>query len=116
VANTVTASVIEVAGSGTRGTSDSDNTTVSTFVEDQVLAVAIKQAPGSLAFTGTDAARLLFLSFLLLAAGGASLSLSRVRAGRPERPLVWVGPRFRVPRPTRGGSKEFAPTEKAARN
>jgi hypothetical protein len=113
--NTVTASVIEAAGSGSRGTSDSDNTTVSTFLEDQVLAVAIERAPGSLAFTGTDAARLLVVGLLLLAAGGASLSLSRVRAGRPERPVVWVGPRFKASRPTTGGSAELAPTEKAAR-
>jgi hypothetical protein len=46
--------------------------------------VAIKR---NLAFTGTDAARLLALGLLLLAAGGAFLTLARVRSRRPVRPL-----------------------------
>ena len=96
VVNTVTASATEVAGSGRRGTSDSDNTTVTTLLADQVLAVAIERAPGSLAFTGIDVSRLVALALLLLAAGGAALYLSRIRMRGPERPVVWVGPRFRV--------------------
>jgi hypothetical protein len=115
VVNTVTASAIEVTGSGRRGTSDSDNTTVSTLFGDQVLAVAIDRAPGPLAFTGTNAVRLLALALILLAAGGAALYLSGVRTGKPERSVVSVGPRFKVPRPATTSSKELPPVEKAAR-
>jgi hypothetical protein len=87
VVSTVTASGIEIGGSKRRGTSDSDNTTVVTFLEDQVLAVAIERAPGSLAFTGTGAASLLVLGFLLIAAGGATLLLAGFRERAPS-PLV----------------------------
>lgn len=115
VVNTVTASAIEVTGSGRRGTSDSDNTTVSTLFGDQVLAVAIDRAPGPLAFTGTNAVRLLALALILLASGGAALYLSGVRTGRPERSVVWVGPWFKVPRLTTASSKAVPQAEKAAR-
>lgn len=92
VVNTVTASAIEIAGSKRRGTSDSDNTMVVTFLEDQVLAVAIERAPGALAFTGSSAARLLALALLLLAVGGTALFLSGVRARRPAPDVLKLGP------------------------
>ena len=113
VVNTVTASAIEVTGSGRRGTSDSDNTTVSTLLGDQVLAVAIERAD-PLAFTGTEAGRLLALAFMLLAVGAALLHASRTRAALPRRPVIWVGPRFRVAPPDTA-SREPRPTARPAR-
>jgi hypothetical protein len=92
VVSTVTASALEIGAAKRRGTSDSDNTTVATFLEDQVLAVVIERSPGDLAFTGTDAARLLALALLLLASGGTALHLSRVRQGSSRRPVLWLGP------------------------
>ncbi|HEV2906493.1 MAG TPA: hypothetical protein VGZ50_04170 [Actinomycetota bacterium] len=113
VVSTITASAIEVTGSGRRGTSDSDNSTVATLLGDQVLAVAIERATDPLAFTGTEAARLLALALVLLAAGGALLYASRVRRALPGRPVVWVGPRFSVGRPTITRSGDPRPAEKA---
>jgi hypothetical protein len=115
VVSTITASAIEVTGSGRRGTSDSDNSTVATLLGDQVLAVAIERATDPLAFTGTEAARLLALALVLLAAGGAFLYASRVRSALPGRPVVWVGPRFSVGRPTITRSGDPRPVEKAVR-
>lgn len=115
VVSTITASAIEVTGSGRRGTSDSDNSTVATFLGDQVLAVAVGRATDPLAFTGTDAARLLALALILLAAGGAFLYASRVRSALPGRPVVWVGPRFRVAPPMAEESRESRPAGKPAR-
>jgi hypothetical protein len=111
--NTVTASAMEVAGSGTRGTSDSDNSTVATLLADQVLAAAIGQASGPLAFTGTDAAVLVALALVLLAAGGSAHFLSRIRGAPPERPAVWIGPRFRVPGVRTVPRRKPLPEEKA---
>jgi hypothetical protein len=111
VVNTVTASAIEIAGSKRRGTSDSDNTTVVTFLEDQVLAVAIERAPGALAFTGTGAARLLAVALLLLVAGGTALFLSRAREGRPPRPTLRLGP---WPRGSRRPEALVPPPERTA--
>jgi hypothetical protein len=115
VVSTITASAIEVTGSGRRGTSDSDSSTVATLLGDQVLAVAIERATDPLAFTGTEAARLLALALVLLAAGGALLYASRVRSALPGRPVVWVGPRFSVGRPTITRSGDPRPAEKAVR-
>jgi hypothetical protein len=110
VVNTVTASALEIGGTKRRGTSDSDNTTVGTFLEDQVLGVVIRRSSGALAFTGTDAARLLALGLLLLVSGGTALHLARVRQGRSSRPVLRLGPWLRssaaAPRPrsaTRSG-------------
>ncbi|HZA27349.1 MAG TPA: hypothetical protein VE915_06860, partial [Actinomycetota bacterium] len=65
--------------------SDSDSSTVETVVAgDEVLAVAIRR---NLAFTGTEAARLLALALILLAAGGGLMSLARARSRRAIRPL-----------------------------
>jgi hypothetical protein len=99
VVNTVTASAIEVTGSGRRGTSDSDNTSVATLLGDQVLAVAIERAADPLAFTGTDAARLVIIGFMLLAVGGALLRVSRTRTAVSARPVFRVGPAVPVPPP-----------------
>jgi hypothetical protein len=115
VVSTITASAIEVTGSGRRGTSDSDNSTVATLLGDQVLAVAIERATDPLAFTGTEAARLLALALVLLAAGGALLYASRVRSALPGRPVVWVGPRLRVFPPMAEESREPRPAGRPAR-
>jgi hypothetical protein len=114
VVSTITASVTEVTGSGRRGTSDSDNSTVATLLGDQVLAVAIERATDPLAFTGTEAARLLALALVLLAAGGALLYASRVRRSLSGRPVAWVGPRFRVSPPI-AEPREPRPAGKPAR-
>ena len=83
--NTLMAAGFEVGKGARRGASDSDNTTVETLVTgDEVLAVAIKR---NLAFTGTHAARLLALGLVLLAMGGALISLARARSRRHTRPL-----------------------------
>jgi hypothetical protein len=115
VVNTVTASALEIAGSKRRGTSDSDNTRVATFLEDQVLAVAIERAPGPLAFTGTGAARLLALALVLLAAGASALYLSGVREKTPMRPVLSLGPWLQVSRLTPFGFIRTRPPEKIAR-
>lgn len=79
--NTVMAAAFEVGKGARRGASDSDTSTVETIVpDDEVLAVAIKR---NLAFTGTDAARLLALALVLLAAGAGLMSLGRLRSRRP---------------------------------
>ncbi|HZA27348.1 MAG TPA: hypothetical protein VE915_06855 [Actinomycetota bacterium] len=83
--STITAAGFEVGKGARRGASDSDTSTVDTLLAgDEVLAGAIER---NLAFTGTDAARLLALGLLLLAAGGTFLSLARHRSRRPPRPL-----------------------------
>jgi hypothetical protein len=83
--NTVMAAGFEVGKGARRGASDSDTTTVETIVTgDEVLAVAIKR---NLAFTGTETARLVALALVLLAVGGALVSLARARGRRPKRPL-----------------------------
>lgn len=110
VVNTVTVSAIEVTGSGRRGTSDSDNTTVATLLGDQVLAVAIERAADPLAFTGTDAARLVIIGFMLLAVGGALLRVSRTRAAVPAAPVVRVGPGPHAPVPPPRGEEASEPT------
>lgn len=85
VVNTLMAAGFEVGKSARRGASDSDSTTVGTLVTgDEVLAVAIKR---NLAFTGTHAARLLALGLVLLAMGGALVSLARARSRRHTGPL-----------------------------
>jgi hypothetical protein len=83
--NTVMAAGFEVGKGARRGASDSDTTTVETIVTgDEVLAVAIKR---NLAFTGTDAARLLALALVLLASGGGLISMARARSRRRITPL-----------------------------
>jgi hypothetical protein len=83
--NTITAGGFEVGKGARRGASDSDTSTVDTILAgDDVLAVAIKR---NLAFTGTDAAKLLALGLLLLAVGGSFLSLARLRNRRPRLPI-----------------------------
>jgi hypothetical protein len=83
--NTVVAAGFEFRKGARRGASDSDSSTVQTIVaNDEVLAVAVER---NLAFTGTDAARLVALGLLLLAAGVGFLSLARLRTRRPLRPL-----------------------------
>ena len=83
--NTVMAAGFEVGKGARRGASDSDSSTVETVVAgDEVLAVAIRR---NLAFTGTEAARLLALALILLAAGGSLMSLARARSRRAIRPL-----------------------------
>lgn len=83
--NTVMAAGFEVGKGARRGASDSDSTSVETVVTgDEVLAVAIKR---NLAFTGTEAARLVALGLLFLAVGGGLISLARARSRRPTRPL-----------------------------
>lgn len=114
VVNTVTASALEIAGSKRRGTSDSDNTTVATFLDDQVLAVAIERAPGPLAFTGTGAARLLALALVLFAAGASALYLSGVREKTPVGPVLSLGPWLQVSRLTPFGPMRARPKEKTA--
>jgi hypothetical protein len=80
--STVMAAAFEVGKGAKRGASDSDSSTVETVVPgDEVLAVAIKR---NLAFTGTDAGRLLALALMLLAAGGGLISLARHRSRRPN--------------------------------
>jgi hypothetical protein len=97
VVNSVSASAIEVGGSGRRGTSDSDNSTVATLLGDEVLASVVQRVPGPLAFTGTNAARLVALALVLLAAGGGLIVLARVRGGRPGDPVLRTGPWIRLP-------------------
>jgi hypothetical protein len=88
--NTAMAAGFEVGKGARRGASDSDSSTVQTIIAgEEVLAVALKR---NLAFTGTDAARLLALGLLLLAAGGGFLSLARLRTRRPVRPLPSESP------------------------
>lgn len=83
--NTVMAAGFEVGKGARRGASDSDSTSVETVVTgDEVLAVAIKR---NLAFTGTEAARLVALGLLFLAIGGGLISLARARSRRPTRRL-----------------------------
>lgn len=96
VMSSVSASAIEVGGSGRRGTSDSDNSTVATLFGDEVLASVVQRVPGPLAFTGTDAARLVALALVFIAAGGALIVLARVR-GRPGDPVLRTGPWIRLP-------------------
>jgi hypothetical protein len=97
VVSSVSASAIEVGGSGRRGTSDSDNSTVATLLGDEVLASVVQRVPGPLAFTGTGAAWLVALALVLLAAGGGLIVLARVRAGRPEDPVLRTAPWIRLP-------------------
>ena len=88
--NSITAAGFEVGKGARRGASDSDVSTVDTIIaSDEVLAVAIKR---NLAFTGTDAARLLAVGLLLLAAGGISLSLARLRSRRQTLPIPSESP------------------------
>jgi hypothetical protein len=83
--NTVMAAGFEVGKGARRGASDSDTTRVETVVTgDEVLAVAIKR---NLAFTGTEAARLVALGLLFLAVGGGLISMARARSRRPTRRL-----------------------------
>jgi hypothetical protein len=90
LANTVMAAGFEVRKGGRRGASDSDSSTVQTIVaNDEVLATALKR---NLAFTGTDAARLVALGLLLMAAGVGFLSLARLRTRRPLRRLPSESP------------------------
>jgi hypothetical protein len=115
VVNTVTASAIEFGGSGTRGTSDSDTSTVATLLADQVLAAAVGRASGSLAFTGTDAVVLVALALLLLAIGGSARHLSRIRSAVPERPMARIGPGLRVPGVGSAANGRPLPKESARR-
>jgi hypothetical protein len=86
--NTVMAAAFEVGKGARRGASDSDTSTVETLVPgDDVMAVVVRR---NLAFTGTEAARLLALGLVLLAAGGGCLSLARRRSRRPISPAPWV--------------------------
>jgi len=88
--NTVTAAGFEVGKGARRGASDSDTSAVDTLLASaEVLGVAIKR---NLAFTGTDAARLVALALVLLAAGGGFLSLARIRTRRPPMPLPTESP------------------------
>jgi hypothetical protein len=88
--NTITAAGFEVGKGARRGASDSDTSTVQTILAgDDVLAVALKR---NLAFTGTDAGRLVALGLLLLAAGGGLLSLARIRNRPPVRPFPSESP------------------------
>jgi hypothetical protein len=88
--NTVMAAGFEIGKGSRRGAADSDTSTVQTIVADEdVLAVALKR---NLAFTGTEAARLVALGLLLLAAGGGLLSLARLRTRPPSRPLPSESP------------------------
>jgi hypothetical protein len=88
--NTVTAAGFEVGKGARRGASDSDTSAVDTLLASaEVLGVAIKR---NLAFTGTDAARLLALALVLLAAGGGFLSLARIRTRRPTMPIPSESP------------------------
>lgn len=83
--NTVMAAGFEVGKGARRGASDSDTTSVETVVTgDEVLAVAIKR---NLAFTGTEAARLVALGLLFLALGGGLISMARARSRRATRRL-----------------------------
>jgi hypothetical protein len=106
VVSSVSASAIEVGGSGRRGTSDSDNSTVATLLGDEVLASVVQRVPGPLAFTGTDTAWLVALALVFLAAGGGLSVLARVRGRRPEDPVLRTGPWIRLP-----GLRSSAPTE-----
>jgi hypothetical protein len=88
--STITAAGFEVGKGAKRGASDSDTSQVDTLLAgDEVLAVAIKR---NLAFTGTDAARLLALGLLLLGAGGSFLALARMRNRPPVLPLPSESP------------------------
>jgi hypothetical protein len=83
--NTLMAAAFEVGKGARRGASDSDSTSVETVVTgDEVLAVAIKR---NLAFTGTEAARLVALGLLFLAVGGGLISMARARSRRATRRL-----------------------------
>jgi hypothetical protein len=85
LSSTITAAGFEVGKGARRGASDSDTSQVGTLLAvDKVLGVAIKR---NLAFTGTEAARLLAVGLLLLGAGGLFLAMSRVRVRMPVRPL-----------------------------
>jgi hypothetical protein len=88
--NSITAAGFEVGKKARRGASDSDTSTVDTVLaSDEVLAVAVKR---NLAFTGTDAARLLAVGLLLLAVGGSFLSLARLRSRKPILPTPSESP------------------------
>ena len=88
--NSITAAGFEVGKKARRGASDSDTSTVDTVLaSDEVLAVAVKR---NLAFTGTDAARLLAVGLLLLAVGGSFLSLARLRSRKPILPIPSESP------------------------
>jgi uncharacterized membrane protein len=83
--STITAAGFEVGKGARRGASDSDTSQVDTLVAvDEVFGVAIER---NLAFTGTDAARLLAVALLLLGAGGMFLAMARARGRAPMRPL-----------------------------
>jgi hypothetical protein len=115
--STITAAGFEVGKGAKRGASDSDTSQVDTLLAgDEVLAVAIKR---NLAFTGTDAARLLALGLLLLGAGGSFLALARSRGRRPKMPLPSESPMDVLgwwgAGPTRSGSKWKVGARKAAR-
>lgn len=115
VVNSVSASAIEVGGSGRRGTSDSDNSTVATLLGDEVLASVVQRVSGPLAFTGTDAARLVALALVLLAAGGGLIVLARLRGGRPQKPVLRIGPWIRLPGLRTTAPTDSRPPQKAAR-
>jgi hypothetical protein len=88
--NSITAAGFEVGKKARRGASDSDTSTVDTILaSDEVLAVAVQR---NLAFTGTDAARLLAVGLLLLAVGGSFLSLARLRSRKPILPIPSESP------------------------
>lgn len=113
--SSVSASAIEVGGSGRRGASDSDNSTVVTLLGDEVLASVVQRVPGPLAFTGTDAAWLVALALVLLAAGGGLIVLARVRGGRPDDPVLRTGPWIRLPGLRSTASTDSRPSQKAVR-
>jgi hypothetical protein len=88
--NTVMAAGFEVGKGARRGASDSDTSSVDTLLASaEVLGAVIKR---NLAFTGTDAARLMALALVLLVAGGGFLSLARIRTRRPTMPLPTESP------------------------
>jgi hypothetical protein len=88
--NTVMAAGFEVGKGARRGASDSDTSSVDTLLASaEVLGAVIKR---NLAFTGTDAARLMALALVLLVAGGGILSLARIRTRRPTMPLPSESP------------------------
>lgn len=115
VVSAISASAIEVGGSGRRGTSDSDNVTVATLLGDEVLASVVQRVSGPLAFTGTDAARLVAFALVLLAAGGGLIVLARVRGGRPGGPVIRTGHWIRLPGPRSAPAVKPPPLHKTSR-
>jgi hypothetical protein len=79
VNNTVTAAGFGI-DNARRGVSDSDTSTVET-IPMEVSAISIEPETRLLAFTGTNAARLVALALVFLAAGGTLLFRYRAHGG-----------------------------------